>query len=196
MREAPATREALFWGRCMHFDDVTGDSGICESLAYRGGYLLLQFPRFLPRFQTCIFNTRPSDSYNGPDDTGWGESGSRSSYVPREEASVVLLSSPGCLPPPSASSPLPQKQCSHWHGFRKCPLSTMFCLARSELPIPYPSVFSMVEMPSSVRNILTLVNLIKAGSCTSQCSLPPRHFPSSSLSCCQLFQRSDCLQHF
>lgn len=100
MREAPATREALFWGRCMHFDDVAGDSGICESLAYRGGYLLLQFPRFLPRFQTCIFNTRPSDSYNGPDDTGWGESGSRSSYVPREEASVVPLSSPGCLPLP------------------------------------------------------------------------------------------------
>lgn len=135
MREAPATREALFWGRCMHFDDVAGDSGICESLAYRGRYLLLQPPRFLPRFQTCIFNNRPSDSYN---DTGWGEmSGSFSSYVRREEASVVSLSSPGCLPPPSASSPLPQQQCSHWHGFRKCPLSTMFHLARSELPIPF-----------------------------------------------------------
>ena len=32
----------------MHFDDVAGDSGVCESLVYRAGCLLLQLPRFLP----------------------------------------------------------------------------------------------------------------------------------------------------
>ena len=77
-------------------------------------------------------------------------------------------------------------------GNAHCPL----CFTWHVVSCPYPSVFSTVEMPSSVRNILTLFSLIRAGSCTSQCSLPPRHFPSSSLSCCRLFQWSDCLQHF
>lgn len=75
-------------------------------------------------------------------------------------------------------------------GNAHCPL----CFTWHVVSCPYPSVFSTVEMPSSVRNILTLFSLIRAGSCTSQCSLPPRHFPSSSLSCCRLFQWSDCLQ--
>lgn len=77
-------------------------------------------------------------------------------------------------------------------GSAHCPL----CFAWHVVSCPHPSVFSTMEMPSSVGKMLTLFNLIRAGSCASQCSLPHPHFPHSSLSCCRLFQRSDCLQHF